>query len=82
MGERSAPQICVGWAHQDPVITTLACISNRHYYYYYYFNVKVGVHQGSVLIPLLFIIVLEAFCLENSGTYRIPGTCTYGIPGT
>ena len=28
------------------------------------FNVKVGVHQGSVLSPLLFIIVLEAFSRE------------------
>ena len=28
------------------------------------FNVKVGVHQGSVLIPLLFIIVLEALSRE------------------
>ena len=30
------------------------------------FSVRVGVHQGSVLSPLLFIIVLEA-CLESSG---------------
>ena len=28
------------------------------------FNVKVGVHQGSVLSPLLFIIVLEALSRE------------------
>ena len=28
------------------------------------FNVKVGVHQGSVLSPLLLIIVLEALCRE------------------
>ena len=28
------------------------------------FNVRVGVHQGSVLSPLLFIIVLEAFSRE------------------
>ena len=32
------------------------------------FEVKVGVHQGSVLSPLLFIIMLEAFSREfNSG---------------
>ena len=34
------------------------------------FGVKVGVHQGSVLSPLLFIIVLEAltreFCTEDT----------------
>ena len=29
-----APQIRFGWAHPDPVIMTLACVSNRHYYYY------------------------------------------------
>ena len=32
------------------------------------FEVKVGAHQGSVLSPLLFIIVLEALSQEfNSG---------------
>ena len=28
------------------------------------FRVKVGVHQGSVLSPLLFVIVMEALSLE------------------
>ena len=31
------------------------------------FEVKVGVHQGSVLSPLLFIIVLEALSREFWG---------------
>jgi hypothetical protein len=31
------------------------------------FEVKVGVHQGSVLSPLLFIIVLEALSRQFSG---------------
>ena len=34
------------------------------------FNVKVGVYQGSVLSPLLFIIVLEA-CLQNSERFAL-----------
>ena len=28
------------------------------------FRVKVGVHQGSVLSPLLFVVVMEALSLE------------------
>ena len=35
------------------------------------FEVKVGVHQGSVLSPLLFIIVLEALSCE----FRAGGPC-------
>ena len=35
------------------------------------FGVKVGVHQGSVLSPLLFVIVLEALSREfRTGTPR------------
>ena len=34
------------------------------------FNVKVGLHQGSILSPLLFIIVLEASSREfREGLY-------------
>ena len=35
------------------------------------FEVKVGVHQGSVLSPLLFIIVLEAY--HKSSALGSPG---------
>ena len=37
------------------------------------FSVKVGVHQGSVLSPLLFIIVLEALSRGFQGRFA------YGI---
>ena len=30
----------------------------------YEFNIKIGVHQGAVLSPLLFIIVMEALSRE------------------
>jgi len=30
------------------------------------FEVKVGMHQGSALSPLLFVIIMK-LCLENSG---------------
>ena len=40
------------------------------------FKVKVSVHRGSVLRPLLFIIVLEAlsceFCLGSTGRTFLP----------
>jgi len=35
------------------------------------FDVKVGMHQGSVLSPLLFIIVIEAL----SSTFKIGWPC-------
>ena len=38
------------------------------------FEVKVGVHQGSVLSPLLFIIVLEAL------SRGVSGWCSLGEP--
>ena len=38
------------------------------------FEVKVGVHQGSVLSPLLFIIVLEALSRESPGRTSMPMT--------
>ena len=37
------------------------------------FEVKVGVHQGSVLSPLLFIIVLEALSREFGGWCSLGG---------
>ena len=52
--------VCTGYVQQHRVSNTY---SDK-------FGVKVGVHQGSVLSPLLFIIVLEAltreFCTENT----------------
>ena len=36
-------------------------------------GVKVGVHQGSVLSPLLFVIVLEAFLVSSALGH--PGSC-------
>jgi len=41
------------------------------------FGVKVGVHQGSVLSPLLFIIVLEALSRRFRGGLPIYGTILY-----
>ena len=38
------------------------------------FEVKVGVHQGSVLSPLLFITVLEALSRESPGRTSMPMT--------
>ena len=35
------------------------------------FNVKVGLHQGSVLSPLLFVIVMEMFSGELRGGLRL-----------
>ena len=37
-----APQIRFGWAHPEPVIMTLACVSNRHYYYYIHSCIRVA----------------------------------------
>ena len=37
------------------------------------FEVKVGMHQGSALSPLLFVIVMEAISREFRAPY--PGSC-------
>ena len=39
--------------------------ANHHYYFHWLtFNVKVGLHQGSALSPLLFVIVMEMISRE------------------
>ena len=54
--EKAPPQYRVGWGDaikKKPSYPFNNTVGNK-------FNVKVGVHQGSVIKPLLFIMVLEA----------------------
>ena len=58
---------CCGTAYQPSAKHTYTNARNRVRVddtYIGDFNVKVGVHQGSVLSPLLFIIVLETLSKE------------------
>ena len=45
-------------------------------------EVKVGMHQGSALSTLLFVIVMEAISRENSGLPCRGNCCMLGIAET
>ena len=51
-----------------------------YYYYYYIIEIEVGLHQGSALSPLLFVIIIDVITEEIDEGMPV-GNAVRGRPG-